>query len=72
MREFGPPGGGRASLAPPLRSANANRTRHTNTYMKILCRIFISVKIKTKSYLFSILLWEKVWFRLQLVIRDFY
>ena len=23
MKEFGPPGGGRASLAPPLRSANA-------------------------------------------------
>ena len=22
MKEFGPPGGGRASLAPPLRSAN--------------------------------------------------
>ena len=27
MKEFGPPGGGRASLAPPLGSANVNSSK---------------------------------------------
>ena len=33
MKEFGPPGGGRASLAPPLGSANANNTHFQQTYL---------------------------------------
>ena len=49
MKEFGPPGGGRASLAPPLGSANVN-TSNRLKYDKLRDIFYIIVEDQRKNW----------------------
>ena len=54
MKEFGPPGGGRASLAPPLGSANASdNSKCQYTVLSIRCLVCRVSEIETLRHLRS-------------------